>query len=278
MSGIILFAVAFAVRVAWLMAYPCEAHCNDSAAFWLNSAGFPHLPQLVQSCHGEVSVWQHNPGLLLWGWLFHPVWGTANALAGALTCGLIEREQRGAGWILALWAPHVAATSLMLKWIPAGLAMAIVWHCARRRLWLLLPAGALLYVAFFSLGWQNTSEFASDQSAWFRIWGFWAPVLSLGNLPLSVWVMPWFLGTACFGLVLALAWFRFVKLDAAWSIGLVALLTAGAALTRGAAQQRIVFEPLLIAAALRALVAYPAFDPRTARFWWQQDEWEESLG
>jgi len=272
-----LFLVALAVRIAWLLAFPCEPRCYDSSWYFTNAAWpFPALrvPYEVDG-FSIASVWGLNPGQVAWTWIFHPVVGFANAVAGALTCVLVNRMVGGAGWLLAFWPSHIFATALVLKWIPAGLAITASWFVIRKRLWLALPLVPANYLLFWNNGVGNIG--ASDLSPWYRMAGVWAPVLGFGNLDLSIVVQIPLLFAAVVGICLACVWVRRVQPWHFGEIALVLVFTAGAALTRDSATYRIPIEPLLLMFGWRAMKEIPGLNPATARSYWIHDEWEADL-
>lgn len=271
-----LFHIAFIIRIVWTLFFPYEPRCHDSEMYWANSMGFPfHLPQLIIPYdESHTAWWQINPGQVIWNWLFHSQMfaGPMNAFAGALTCVLANRIVKGSGWLLAFWPSHVMATSLVLKWIPAGLAITASWFLIRRKFawaFLLVPAN---YLLFWSAGWANFNT--GEQSPWFRMAGVWAPVLELGNLPLNVVGKGVLALAGLVGICLAVNWLRRVNYQRdKLEILLVAVFTVGAALTRDAAQYRLPVEPLFLAFGLRVAKELPIF----TREFWDQDGWEEGL-
>ncbi|MCA9728481.1 MAG: hypothetical protein R3E12_12980 [Candidatus Eisenbacteria bacterium] len=234
-----VFLASLAVRLLWVVVFGSEPSCTDSVEYFQNSANL----ELVVASHGETSVWQHNPGMILWAHLVHPFFPWAQALIGAATCAIVEALVPGSGWLLAFWLPHIAATGLWLKWIIAGFGVSVAWAIFRRWWWSAIPLSVVLIALFWSLVGQNVERDAV--SPLWRLAGFWMPITELGGqknallLPFSV----------CWLVLLP----GLLRVCRTWSgLLLVGGLSLGAILTFGVAQQRLPFEPILLSLIVEA--------------------------
>lgn len=229
-----------------------EWSCHDSWAVWANSRDL----ELILSPHGETSVWSRNPGMTLWAHLTWPVFGITQAILGGLTCVLLERRHRWAGWVLALWLPHVVATGLWLKWVVAGFGVVVAWDLWHRRWWSPVLTVPVLVLGFWTFVGQNVAR--DGNGVLWRVAGFWMPITELGGV--GGW---WFYPSALLWLCMVLVLVRTMDWRGAT---VVFVLSALAASTFGVAQQRLPFEPVLIGLALDGMRRAGLFEGRVEEF------------